>query len=42
LFVFGGKVVHTQVGALPEAALRDIVTQFLDFAASAANGPTPA
>jgi thioredoxin 1 len=30
LLVFGGKVVHRQVGALPEPMLRDIVTQFLE------------
>ncbi|MCE9647686.1 MAG: thioredoxin [Chloroflexi bacterium] len=30
LFVSGGKIVHRQVGALPERMLRDIVTQFLD------------
>jgi len=30
LFVFGGKLVHRQVGALPERMLRDMVTQFLE------------
>lgn len=30
LFVAGGKVVHQQVGALPEKMLRDIVGQFLE------------
>jgi thioredoxin 1 len=30
LFVAGGKIVHRQVGALPEPMLRDIVTQFLE------------
>jgi thioredoxin 1 len=30
LFVSGGKVVHRQVGALPEPMLRDVVKQFLD------------
>lgn len=30
LFVSGGKVLHTQVGALPEGTLREILTQFLD------------
>ena len=30
LFVAGGKVVHRQVGALPEPMLRDVVTQFLE------------
>ena len=33
LFVSGGKVVHRQVGALPEKMLRDVVTQFMDVAA---------
>jgi thioredoxin 1 len=33
LFVAGGKVVHRQVGALPEPMLRDIVAQFLDVVA---------
>jgi thioredoxin 1 len=30
LFVSGGKIVHRQVGALPEPVLRNIVTQFLE------------
>ena len=30
LFVSDGKVVHRQVGALPERMLREVVTQFLD------------
>jgi thioredoxin 1 len=30
LFVSGGKIIHRQVGALPEPMLRDIVTQFLE------------
>lgn len=30
LFVSDGKVVHRQVGALPEKMLRDVVNQFLD------------
>ncbi len=29
LFVSGGKVVHQQVGALPEGMLRDVIDQFL-------------
>ena len=29
LFVANGKIVHMQVGALPEALIRSIVTQFL-------------
>ena len=32
LFVAGGKIVHRQVGALPERMLRDTVTQFLEVA----------
>src|SRR5215475_7589009 len=34
LFVSGGKIVHRQVGALPERMLRDIVTQFMEVVAS--------
>ncbi len=30
LFVSGGKIAHRQVGALPEAMLRDVVSQFLE------------
>jgi len=30
LFVSGGKIVHRQVGALPEPMLRDAVEQFLE------------
>jgi len=30
LFVSKGKVVHRQVGALPERMLREVVTQFMD------------
>lgn len=30
LFISGGKVVHRQVGALPERMLRDVVAQFMD------------
>ncbi len=30
LFVANGKVIHRQVGALPEPILRDIVVQFLE------------
>jgi thioredoxin 1 len=32
LFIANGKVVHRQVGALPERMIRDIVTQFLEVA----------
>lgn len=41
LFVAGGRVVHKQVGALPEPYLRDIVEEFLgavDDATSGTNG----
>ena len=30
LFISGGKVVHRQVGALPERMLRDVVNQFME------------
>jgi thioredoxin 1 len=30
LFVANGKMIHRQVGALPERVLRDIVAQFMD------------
>lgn len=30
LFISGGKVIHRQVGALPEPMLRTAVTQFLE------------
>lgn len=30
LFIAGGKIVHRQVGALPERMLRDVVTQFME------------
>ena len=30
LFVANGKVVHRQVGALPERMLRDVVSQFME------------
>ena len=30
LFVADGKVIHRQVGALPEPVLRDIIAQFID------------
>ncbi|MEN9563515.1 MAG: thioredoxin [Chloroflexota bacterium] len=32
LFVSNGKVVHRQVGALPEKMLRDVVSQFMEVA----------
>lgn len=37
LFIAKGKVLHRQVGALPERMLREAVTQFLDVAAQAVN-----
>jgi thioredoxin 1 len=33
LFVAGGKVVHQQVGAVPEPYLRDMVDEFLNSVA---------
>jgi thioredoxin 1 len=30
LFVFGGKIINRQVGALPEPMLREVIEQFLD------------
>ncbi len=33
LFISGGKIVHRQVGALPERMLRETVAQFLEVAA---------
>jgi thioredoxin 1 len=35
LFVANGKIVHRQVGALPEANLRTAVDQFLELAGKA-------
>jgi len=32
LFISGGKIIHRQVGALPEKMLRVVVTQFLEIA----------
>jgi thioredoxin 1 len=37
LFVADGKIVHRQVGALPEASLRDVVNQFLEVVDSSAS-----
>ena len=31
LFVSGGKIVHRQVGALPEGMLREVIAQFMEF-----------
>lgn len=30
LFIFGGKILHRQVGMLPERMLREAVSQFLE------------
>jgi thioredoxin 1 len=32
LFIFNGKEIHRQVGALPERSLRDAVASFMDVA----------
>jgi thioredoxin 1 len=37
LFVQNGQVVHQQVGALPEPALKDLVNQFLKFVETPVN-----
>lgn len=34
LMIFNGKIVHRQVGALPEPALRDVITEFLDVSST--------
>jgi thioredoxin 1 len=34
LFIANGKVVHKQVGALPEASLRQIMDKFLEVVAA--------
>jgi thioredoxin 1 len=33
LFIYNGKILHRQTGALPESAMRDTVTQFMDVVA---------
>jgi thioredoxin 1 len=33
LFVYAGKIIHRQVGALPERMLRDVVSQFIEVTA---------
>ena len=35
LFVAAGKVIHRQVGALPQPMLRTVITQFLEVAQNA-------
>ncbi len=37
LFVANGKVVHRQVGALPEKMLRDVLAQFMEVIKSTAS-----
>lgn len=37
MFIANGKIVHRQVGALPEPALRSLVSQFLEVVASVKN-----
>jgi thioredoxin 1 len=37
LFVYDGKVVHRQVGALPEKMLREVVVQFMEVISQKAN-----
>ncbi len=34
LFVANGKIVHRQVGAMPEPMLREVLTQFMEVVAS--------
>jgi thioredoxin 1 len=35
LFIANGKIVHRQVGALPEKMLREVLNQFMEVVASA-------
>jgi thioredoxin 1 len=37
LMIANGKVIHRQVGALPEPMLRNVVSDFLDVVGTAAN-----
>lgn len=37
LFVSDGKIIHRQVGALPEPMLQTVVTQFLEVVAEPSN-----
>lgn len=34
LFIFNGKIVHRQVGAMPEGMLREVVNEFLSVVSS--------
>ena len=38
LFVANGKIVHRQVGALPEGMLREVLTQFMEVVTSTPEG----
>jgi thioredoxin 1 len=38
LFVAGGKIVHRQVGALPEGMLRSVLDEFLSVVSGQAEG----
>lgn len=42
LLIASGKVVHRQVGALPEPYLRDMVEEFLSAVEESGNGRKPA
>lgn len=35
LFIVGGKIIHRQVGALPEPMLREVITQLLEVSSKA-------
>jgi thioredoxin 1 len=39
LFVADGKVVHRQVGALPEPMLREVVGEFMNVVAESREAP---
>jgi thioredoxin 1 len=41
LFVANGKIVHRQVGALPEPMLRDVVDEFLNVVKNFEETPAP-
>ncbi|NMC79069.1 MAG: thioredoxin [Chloroflexi bacterium] len=41
LFVANGKIVHRQVGAVPEGMLREILDQFMDVVATAGGTSGP-
>ncbi len=37
LFVANGKILHNQVGALPEGSIRELITQFMEVVNNAGN-----